>query len=105
MERELIINWIYKALDLDLDDELYIPGETREYCRRTVKKFNKEIELLYKLSPEKAGTLIATSTFKDRRHWILLKRTLGNPFIGFVKKSSGEKERILINKEEKEDEF
>jgi len=101
MERELIISWIYKALELDLDDELYIPGETRENCRKVMRRFNKEIELLASLQPEKAGSLIATTTFKDRRHWVLLKRTLGNPFIGFVKKASGKKERIIINKEEK----
>lgn len=96
MKRELILKWIDKTLERDLHEKIYIPTETRPDGLNTVKDFKKELVVLYDLEPEKAGTIVVAYTFRDRRHWVVLERTLGNPLVGFVKKANGELERIEI---------
>ena len=96
MERELIINWLYKAKDLDLGDKIYIPGQTKDSCKRNIRRFNKELDLFFTLNPDLAGTISVSYTFRDGEHWILLKRTKGRPHVGFVKKASGEVEKTSI---------
>jgi hypothetical protein len=62
----------------------------------TVKDFKKELTILFDLEPEKAGTVVVTYTFRDRRHWVVLERVLGNPLIGFIKKKDGTLERVEV---------
>lgn len=96
MKRELILKWIDKTLERDLNEKIYIPSETKPDAQQTVRDFKKELTILYDLEPEKSGTVVVAYTFRDLRHWIVLERTLGNPLIGFVKKMDGELERIEI---------
>jgi hypothetical protein len=102
MERELIVNWIYQASDLDLEEKLHIPGENRPACLRTIRRFIKELDIFYQINPEKAGTISVAYSFKDSSHWIVLSRVKGNPFVGFVKRKGGEVERIDLERK-KED--
>lgn len=96
MERELIIKWIYKALDLDLGDKIFIPMETRENSFKEIKQFNKELEILSNIDPKNTGTIKVVYSFKDKTHWLILERTTGSPLIGFVKKANGTKSRVTI---------
>jgi len=103
MKRELLLKWIDKALERDLHEKIYIPAETKPDAQQTVRDFKKELVLLYDLEPEKAGTVVVTSTFKDRRYWVILERTMGNPLVGFVKKKDGELERVEIEIDSEKD--
>jgi hypothetical protein len=96
MDRELIINWLYKVKELNLGDKVYIPGETKDSCKRNLRRFNKELDLFFTLNPDFAGTISASYSFKDSEHWIVLKRLKGRPHVGFVKKASGEVEKTSI---------
>lgn len=99
MKRDLIINWLHKALeDLSLGDKIYIPGETRELCFKDIKRFNKELDVLNSIDPSSTGTITVSYTFKDKTHWVVLERTPGSPLIGFVKKADGTKQRVSIEK-------
>ena len=96
MKRELILKWIDKTLERDLHEKIYIPAETKPDAQQTVRDFKKELIILYDLEPEKAGTIVIAYIFRDRRHWVVLERTVGNPLVGFVKKANGELERVEI---------
>ncbi len=96
MKRELILKWIDKTLERDLHEKIYIPAETKPDAQQTVRDLKKELILLYDLEPEKAGTIVVASIFKDRRHWVVLERTKGNPLVGFVKAKDGTLERVEI---------
>jgi len=96
MKRELILKWIDKTLERDLHEKIYIPSETKPDAQQTVRDFKKELVLLYNLEPEKAGTIVITDTFKDRRHWVILERAMGSPLIGFVKTKDGTVEKVEI---------
>ena len=96
MKRELLLKWLDKTLERDLNDKIYIPAETRSDAQQTVRDFKKELVLLYDLEPEKSGTVVIAYTFKDRQHWVVLERTIGNPLVGFVKTADGELKRVEI---------
>ncbi|MCK5015663.1 MAG: hypothetical protein KAS32_01210 [Candidatus Peribacteraceae bacterium] len=96
MKRDLILKWIDKTLERDLNEKIYIPAETKPDAQQTVRDFKKELVILYDLEPEKAGTIVITYTFRDRRHWIVLERTMGNPLVGFIKTKDGTLERVEI---------
>ncbi len=103
MQRELILKWIDKTLERDLHEKIYIAAETRPDAKQTVKEFKKELALFYDLEPEKAGTIVAAYTFRDRHHWVVLERTVGNPLVGFVKKKDGTLERVEIKIDSEKD--
>lgn len=96
MKRDLVLKWIDKVMEQDLHEKIYIPAETRPDGMNTVKDFKKELSILYDLEPEKAGTVVATYTFRDRRHWVVLERVLGNPLMGFIKRRDGTLERVEV---------
>jgi DNA-dependent RNA polymerase auxiliary subunit epsilon len=96
VKRELILKWIDKTLERDLHEKIYIPAETKPDAQQTVRDFKKELIILYDLEPEQAGTIVIAYTFRDRRHWVVLERTLGNPLVGFVKKKDGTLARVEI---------
>lgn len=103
MKRELILKWIDKILERDLHEKIYLPAETKPDAQQTVRDFKKELVLLYDLEPEKAGTIVVAYTFKDRRHWVVLERTMGNPLVGFVKTKDGILERVEIEVDSERD--
>lgn len=103
MKRDLTLKWIDKILLCDLNQKIYIPAATRSDSQKEVANFKKELEILYNLEPEKAGSVKVAYTFKDRRHWIVLGRVLGNPLVGFLKNSDGTLEKVEIQLDSERD--
>ncbi len=96
IKREIILKWIDKALEQPLHTKIFVAAESKEDVKKLKVDFRKEIEVFYELEPEKAGTILVSHQFKDRRFWLVLERVLGNPLVGFIKKPDGEMERVQL---------
>jgi hypothetical protein len=97
MEREFIIKWLDKVFEQPLHAKVYIPAESKEDSTKLKKAFRDELDILYKIEPEKASTVLLGAVFKDRRFWVVLERVTGNALVGFVRNPDGTMERVKID--------
>jgi len=97
LKREIISQWIDKALPLKLHSKLYIPVESKAASKKILSAFNKELSILAELDPENAGTLFISTVYKEKHFWIVIEKVIGNPLVGFIREPDGEMVRITIN--------
>lgn len=97
MKRDLILKWIDQALVQELHSKLFIPAEAKEDATKLKNAFHKELEIMYKIDPEKASTLLLGVVRKDKRWWLVIERVIGNVLTGFVKGPDGTLSRIHID--------
>lgn len=95
-QTSIAYDWISQAQKLTTGQSLYIQCETREIQDSFYRDLLKELKLLRELNPIEASTLSLSKAFKDNRHWVYLKRSAANPYVGFVKDSDGNISRVGI---------
>lgn len=101
MNRGILIRWINEALSLEPGESLFLPGENREHAKGLVRKFRNELKIISELDPVKSNKLQVVHTIKDALYWVELKRTFGNPLVGFKKTKDGKVEKISIDDPER----
>ena len=97
IQREIVLKWIDKTLEQVLHAKLYISTEGKSDAKKLKDAFSKELDVLYEIEPEKAGTILISDQFKDKRFWVVLERVLGNPLLGFIKQPDGTMERVQLS--------
>lgn len=100
ISKEVIWKWIDEVLELDLEEQIFLPMETKDSAQRGVRDFKREFNSLHEMEPEKTGTIKVAYGFRDGKHWIILTRTPGNPLTGFAKKHGGKLEKITLKLKE-----
>lgn len=100
MKREILLKWIDTALEQDLYTEVYIPVDSKEDAQKLKSEFKTELRILWEIDPDKASTIMVNYLRKDQRFWVVLKRTVGNALIGFIKHKDGEMERVELEDDE-----
>lgn len=95
-KREIYINWIRKTLELEIGEELYIPVDNKQSQKTILRGINKELRIM-EVFDLAATQVYVTKTFKDKRLWVLLKKTGVSPFVGFKKGVDGVVQRVSID--------
>lgn len=85
LSRNLIIDWIYSAINLPIGEEIYLNTVSKHEQKILFKELVKEKKVLAHLDAEKANSLHIYPTFKDLKHWVVIKKTATNAGVGFVK--------------------
>lgn len=93
--KEIIMQWLYKGLELKTGEELYIAADGKDHQKELYKMFRKELEVMRNINPEDAAKLKIGCTFKDLRFWIFVKKMNITPLVGF-KKSDDEVTRVTV---------
>jgi hypothetical protein len=96
--RNITIDWLYKASQLTVGEELYFPAESKQVQKDLYKLFLRELKVMSEIDAVMASTIAVAPTFKDKRHWVLLRKTAGTPTTAFKKNTvTGEVERVLLH--------
>lgn len=101
MNRSILIRWIDEALKLEPGESLFLPGENRDHAKALTRKFRAELKIVAELDPVKANKLQVVHTIRDQRYWVELKRTFGNPLVGFLKTKDGNISKLTIDDPER----
>jgi len=102
MNREIVIRWLEEAQVLEPGESLFLPGETREHSRELVRLFKAELKIMAEIDPVAGNRVQVHNTIKDQRYWVELKRTYGNPLLGFKRDKDGNiLRKILIDPDRK----
>lgn len=89
-------DWMVEARILTTGQTIYIQCETKEEQQSFAAGLYKELKLLREIDPVEASTLMVAKTFKDSRHWVLIRRIAANPYTGFLKEPDGQIRRISV---------
>jgi hypothetical protein len=99
VNRDLLIRWIEEALTAKTGEELHLPVETRKDRKALLKALQKEVEILRRIDPVPASTLVLSERTKDGQLYVIIKKVMMTPLVGFLKRQNGETERIEISHE------
>ena len=99
MNRDLLIRWLEEALQAKTGEELHLPVETRKDRKALVKALQKEVDILRKIDPVPASTLLIAEKTKDGKLYVIIRKVMMTPLVGFLKRVDGETERIEISHE------
>lgn len=97
MNRDLLIRWLEEALQAKTGEELHLPVETRNDRKALVKALQKEVDILRKIDPVPASTLLIAEKTKDGKLYVIIRKVMMTPLVGFLKRVDGETERIEID--------
>lgn len=96
MNRDILVKWLEKALDLKTGEKVYLVAETKIDRKQIFKAVSKEIDILKQIDPSKGWLLKPAHFFKDSRHWVEVEKISSTPLVGFIKKLDGKLERVEI---------
>ena len=94
--KNLIIQWLYKGLELESGEELYIPVDNKVAQSEMYNALRKELGVLRQIDAEKAAKLRISSTWKDNAFWVVLKKISVTPLVAFKKDADGTVSRVTI---------
>lgn len=97
MNRDLLIRWIEEALAQKTGEELHLPVETRQDRKMLQKALQKEIEILRRIDPVPASTLVLSPKTHQAQLYVVIKKVMMTPLVGFRKLQDGTTERIEID--------
>jgi len=89
VNREIILQWIKQASNLEKGDSVFLPCTSRETSKKLAEKFKRELEVLTAINPTKTAKLQVLSVIKDQRFWVEIRKIYGSPLVGFIKTASG----------------
>lgn len=101
MNRELMMSWISQALEIAPGESIFLPGDNRENAKALSVKFRKALKSMAELDPVRANKLQVHTVIRDSIYWVELKRTHGNPLIGFKKGLDGAIVKMTIKDPER----
>ncbi len=97
MNRDLLIRWLEEALQAKTGEELHLPVETRNDRKALVKALQKEVDILRKIDPVPASTLLIAEKTKDGKLYVIIRKIMMTPLVGFLKLQDGTTTRVEIN--------
>jgi hypothetical protein len=97
VNRDLLIRWLEEALAQKTGEELHLPVENRNDRVALHKALQKEIDILRKIDPVPASTLIVAPRTKDGKLYVVIRKVMMTPLVGFRKLQDGTTERIEID--------
>jgi len=96
MNREIIVQWLTEADKLQSGESLFLICDDRAGARALVRQFKSELRVLGEIDPVKASKLMVLTTIRDQMYWMELKKTFGNPLVGFKKDKEGKTIRVEL---------
>lgn len=96
----LAYSWFQQALELESEEEIFIPVSSRaeqKLLTRDIKKVIAEYSTVDKIQ---ASRIDVRGVFQDGKIWVKLFIKFTSPCIGFKKGSDGKMERIILQDEE-----
>ncbi len=96
-KREIYIAWIIKTVELETGEEYFIPVEEKAEQKRFIKGIQAELKIMEGLDSLKASQVHVYTTFKDKRLWVVLRKTSVSPFVGFKKSADGTIDKVLLD--------
>jgi hypothetical protein len=94
--RNITIEWLHKAAQLETGQELYFPAESKQSQKDLFKLFVRELKVFAAIDPATAATIMPAATFKDSRHWVVLRKIAAVPTLAFMKDGSQPVQRVSI---------
>ena len=88
-KRDLVIEYLRQAINLQFEEELFIPAESRNDQLHLMRSILAEIRILEKIDPLTASSLIINTAFKSHRLWVVLKKVAASPTTAFIKTEDG----------------
>jgi hypothetical protein len=88
-KRDLVIEYLRQAINLQFEEELFIPAESRNDQLHLMRSIIQEIRILEKIDPITASSLIVHAAFKSHRMWVVLKKVVASPTTAFIKTEDG----------------
>lgn len=95
--REIIIRWLETAQNLAIGAKLHLPTSSRKEQEVIFLAIHKEMNVLRKIDPEKAASLVPFKIFKDGRFWVGVEKILAIPTLGFIKNPDGSVEKVKLS--------
>jgi serine/threonine protein kinase len=103
-KRDVVIRWINKVLDSEMNTEYWITCHNKEHQKGLIKDFKKEIKILQEINAKDAMQVQLTPTYKKQGNniilYLVLKKIPGTPFIGFKREPDGSTSKIDLREEE-----
>ena len=95
--REIAIKWLSKAKEIKAGREIYIPCNDKNSRKRLLKVFEKELKVMSEIDPVSSSCLTISGLLKEGQHWIVVKKKLSTPIVGWIKSGDGnELERVEL---------
>jgi len=83
--RNIVIEWLHKAADMQIGNEIYLPVISKPDQKSLHRTFIRERNVLAEIDAEAAAGIHIYSCFKDGKFWVVLKRVSNSPTVGFMK--------------------
>lgn len=93
--REILIKWLHEGLKLETGEEIYLPVDSEPEQRSTYKNLRKELDILKCIDPVNAVKLRISTSYKDSKMWVVIKKISVTPLVAFKKGINGV-ERVKI---------
>jgi|PlaIllAssembly_1097288.scaffolds.fasta_scaffold09012_3 hypothetical protein len=94
--RNIAVEWLHKAAALQTGQELYFPAENKQTQKDLFKLFIRELRVFSQIDAVLASTIVVAPTFKDKRHWVVLRKIAAIPTLAFMKDDHGVIQRVSI---------
>lgn len=88
--------WFQKALELDSEEEIYIPVSSRIEQKALYKDIRKVIREYSAIDKVQASKIDAVGVFRDGKPWVRIYIKATSPLVGFVKGVDGKMQRMVL---------
>ena len=95
----LAYSWFQQALELESEEEIFIPVSSRIEQKTLTKDIKKVIAEYSIVDKIQASKIDVRGVFQDSKMWVKLFIKITSPLIGFKKGSDGSMERIVLQDE------
>lgn len=93
---DIIKEWTERCIDLNLDEELFIPAIDQKEAKRTTRLLREQFRRYSAVDSTVASQLFAINTFRDGKVWIKVSRTAQLPNVGYKKNiNTGKIEKLV----------
>ena len=94
--REIIIRWLEEASKMSYGAKLNLLASNKKEQNLMFEAIGKEINILRKIDPMMASTLVPFKVFKSGRFWVGVERILSIPTLGFIKNPDGKVKKVRL---------
>ncbi len=96
----LAYSWFQQALELESEEEIFVPVSSRTEQKILVRDIKKVIAEYSARDKVQASRIDARGVFQDGKIWVKLFVKVTSPLVGFKKGSNGKMERIVLQDKE-----
>jgi len=96
-EKEIRVKWLHEVLSYMTGEEIYLPCEGKREMKALYKRFVADLRELEEIDPLEGTKIHISISFKDMKHWVVLRKVAASPLVAYKKDVEGAISKVRLD--------